>query len=200
MERYTNGARYYPTLSKRIANATELPLSTLPAVEAAGDRKEYLVTVYAFDREGNFLSESEPSMDSSTFKLPAGLALRERGALPRPDRPQANDEPGGPKITIPAKTFERLVKETQRLQNDETLLYFNTAEKLIAGGDTTLARALLAKVKKAGAPGRKEALLGYAFAVEGKCTEAKEQFAAAIAHGGRECVIDRYRARCKPAR
>jgi hypothetical protein len=198
LDRVTRHGRttsYEPAISRRVRAATALALSDLPTTRGGAGSNEYQVTVYAFDRDGRFLSESEHLLDRYRFRLPEGTAFMGREPVAVVPGAAADDATGKEQVRIPAKVFAQLMKETQRKPGDPTRR-LDAAETLIETGEPAAARRVLEKTTDPKLTARKNALLGYAFAVEGKCEEARQRFDAAASEGGRSCVEERYWGKC----
>jgi len=167
---------YHSVAEKRVVGATEYKLSQLNLVpHQGGDNPEYQVKIFAFDDQGNFLSESSDSLDSANFILTDGKQIYDRHA-----RYYAEEN-------IDSKSHHEVRENNKRLDAVKILIQ----DKLYKE-----ATALLGKVSGDTEPGKKDAITGYLLAEQKRCREADQYFAKAKKENPSLCVPECYRKKC----
>lgn len=165
-------------------NTTEhdVPLSDFQLVDApASTASEYAVKVYAFDRHGALLSDSDNRLASRTFVLRGRRvvdtnAVRLLGDLS--DLTQADRE----------DAFERRYRDKKRLAAARTLL----DDQLIEA-----AKILLQRVTSRTLEEERLQVSGMILAAEGHCDEARELLDLANLLRGTECYPDIFTQQCE---
>jgi hypothetical protein len=164
---------HHEVTTRRLKGVTQFPLSKLESVENKEGEKEYQVSVWAFARDGTYLSSSE-EFRNSVFVLKDKEFVREeeRALIPGP---------------LDAKKLETLRANNDRIEAIEVLL----KDDLVGE-----AERLLGKIQGATDLGKKKSITGYLLAKQGKCQEANRLFADALSEAGTNCVPVYYRAKC----
>lgn len=178
IKRKASQISYTPVVKRRITNATQLPLSDLKTVPHEGENLEYQVRIFAFDEQGNFLSESEDVFDSYSIVLADGKEIVEDNFLEM--FVGSGEQPS-------MKDMEEYRNNEQRLEAAKTLI----KDKLF-----NEAHALLDKVQGRSKPGEKDAITGYLLAEQNQCAEAEKYFEKAKQASSNSCVPDCYRKNC----
>jgi len=173
LKRDGNTTYYHEVMTKRLKGITQFPLSKLESVENKDSEKEYQVTVWAFAKDGTFLSSSEKYRDS-VFVLKDKELVRdeERNLIPGP---------------LDAEKLEALRSNNKRIEAIEVLLKDSLINE---------AQRLLGKIQGFTDPGKKKAITGYLLAKQGKCKEANHLFTEALSEASTTCVPEYYRAKC----
>jgi hypothetical protein len=148
---------------RRRLTGTSLPLSSLPQRQKPDNAKpdEYEVEVYAFDRAGTLLTQSEAGYGRA-FQLTGASRLGKEEFL----------SSGGPHPIVISEEYET---NQQRLYH---------ADELLAGNQLEAAREVLERVTKDAPAGRALVLRGKLAALQGDCATATKLFDRAELEGG----------------
>jgi len=164
---------HYVSLLKRLSTETRFPLSSITKKLNNTEESSYAVEVKAYDKNGNFVSESRGWFEYR-FAL-SGHQIQSKREVAGYGNPEARSK------------LERILKNQARRE---------AAELLVEEGLHSEAEALIALITDSPTSADKEALMGYRFASAGQCDEAKRWFAKAINKEGPSCVPERYRVDC----
>ena len=175
VEREGRTTSYHEVATKPVVGATNFPLKQLQVLPSADAKKEYEVSVVAFDEAGNLLSQSE-RFGGGSFVLSDGKQL-----VREPERMPGSEH-------FDPKELQQVHDNNRRIE---------AAAVLLKDGLDKDAERLLGKIQGKVDPGKKAAVTGYLMAVRGRCAEANRLFAQAQAAAGAGCVPDHYRAGCK---
>lgn len=175
IEREGRTTSYHEVATRPVVGATNFPLKQLQVLPSADAKKEYEVSVVAFDEAGNLLSQSE-RFGGGSFVLSDGKQL-----VREPERMPGSEH-------FDPKELQQVHDNNRRIE---------AAAVLLKDGLDKDAERLLGKIQGKVDPGKQAAVTGYLMAVRGRCAEANRLFAQAQAAAGAGCVPDYYRAGCK---
>lgn len=147
-------------------------LADLPKLHEPATAKEYSVTVYAFDANGNVLSQTSPGINRHAFVLEGEIQLARESVY------RSSSKDG-----------------TERLRDMERL---SLVSNLLEYKQLDAARAILEGVSDNAPPGRKAAMQGAIEALSGNCAAAIPLFDRADKEGGIGCAPEKYRGMCPP--
>jgi hypothetical protein len=173
VKREGNTTSYHEVTTRRLKGITQFPLSKLESVANKEGEKEYQVSVWAFAKDGSFLSSSERFRDSV-------FVLKDKELV----RDEERNLISGP---LDAEKLEALRSNNKRIDAIEVLLKDGLLDE---------AGRLLGKIQGFTDPGKKKAITGYLLAKQGKCKEANRLFTEALSEASTTCVPEYYRAKC----
>lgn len=154
-------------------DGSAMDLSRFTLFEDPGATNTYSVNVFAFDDEGNFVSESKHlgrhMFAMSGFKIAGDEVLSELG----------ND--------VSQENYEEFYQNNKKIAAAETLL----EHRLVAE-----AEKLVALITENSRAGKIDALKGYILAIQGNCAQANLHFDKAVKIGGNSCLPQKYRQNC----
>lgn len=174
VEREGRTTSYHEVATKAVVGATNFPLKQLQVLPSADAKKEYEVSVVAFDEAGNLLSQSERFGGGSFVLSDARQLVREQERMPGSEH-------------FDPKQLQQVHDNNRRIE---------AAAVLLKDGMDKEAERLLGKIQGKVDPGKQAAVTGFLMAVRGRCAEANRLFAQAQAENA-GCVPDHYRAGCK---
>lgn len=179
-----NTIHYTPFQHHGVRDRTRLPLKDLAWEDAPGETYEYQVEVFAFDGQGNLLTQSSSRggpNSSKKFKIEGQRLVKTYGT----DWPRAS---GQSNTTEDGFDWMENTEVLQRVSAVKVLI----EEDLLREADTLLERLPGDKME----PGRKTALLGYINAKQGLCWEAERLFKVAKQENPKICISDCYKSEC----
>lgn len=163
------------TLTKRIVQTNELALSELNTLEDDSSAElTYAVDVYAYDAEGQLVSQSRGFSDN-LFKVKGVQIVSDVDYLLSNDGSFATD--------------------TKQFVKNQSLL--EAVEVLLDDGQLEEAKSLLELTNELAPKGKKIALTAYLSALLGDCERASQLIEKAISDGGSQCTKTKYFAACK---
>ena len=165
----------YHNIGDYLVTTSTFPLTELMSVKGSGEQKEYSVQLYAFDEQGDLLSESDTKYGGASFVLTDGNELVKK-------QTQAD---------IRSRKSREQVQEY--VENKKRL----DAVKILIDEDLLdEAEALMAKMTSTKLGVSMDITQGYLAAKRGNCTLANSLFEKAKATSGKACVPVRYQAIC----
>jgi hypothetical protein len=180
MERDGSSTSYFPTAWINTDN-TEIPLDDFPTVSDDPDKKsEYLVRVYAFDKDGKLLTSSGEFVSSQTLVL-KGNSITDTSDFKAIEK-------------IPGLSMDEQLKEMEMRHRDRQRL--KAADTLTEEGLIDAAKIVAERVESKSLEGEKLRTMGLILAAEGNCKEAEIKLQAANKKRGENCFPKLYRERC----
>lgn len=177
VERRDNGVTYSPIVARNVMEATQYSLVNLPSIDDEKEEHEYSVSVFVFDENGAFLSESDRWSQNSVFKI-------------------ANNTKLVPDDIVDILSTGSLPDKEEMLKVFDNRKRLSAVEVLIENGLLDAGESMLDKIDGPTDPGKLEALRGYLHAERNQCEEANRWFDKAVASGGKTCISSRYRSGC----
>ncbi len=180
MERDGTATIYSPTAWVN-TDSTEVPLSNFPTIPDDENKKsEYLVRVYAFDKDNKLLTSSGRFVSHKSLVL-QGYMITNTSDV------QAID-------TTPGLSEDKKIKEMEIRYRDRQRL--KAADTLAEEGLTTAAKTLAERVEAKSLESEKLRTMALILAAEGNCKEAKTKLDTANKKLGKNCSPKLYREHC----
>lgn len=179
LERDTNSVSYHP-VEWFNTSATDVPLQQFTTVsDHSGAEHEYAVQLFAFDKTGRLISQSENRMGEQS------ILLRGRRIVAREDR----NALAGSSPAEYTRQLERRMQDKQRLQAARLLITEDMAES---------AATLLERIDSPSLAAETLTVRGMLLAARGQCDEARELYRSQELKRGQKCYPEFVSQQCGP--
>jgi hypothetical protein len=179
-EKRGSSTRYSP-IAWVNTESHELFMSDFQTVpDNAGTDNEYAVEVYAFDADGELLSESGKFINGRSLLLKGRRVVKTESLFALDGHSDMSPEEMQEK-------FEAEYRDEKRLQ---------AAELLATEGLTDPARTLVERVESKSFELKKLTTMGLILAREGRCEESRQKFEAANKKRGSDCLPELFNKHC----
>ncbi len=183
IRREGNTTYYEKVTSKILFNETSIRLSSLKHARTVKNKKtEYGAEIYAFSEDGTLIAEYSDTYQGGTFLLSDGNMLIED---------KLDDLFNLSSIEDPDE-FEKKMEAISLNERRATAVSVLINEKMLHE-----AELLLDHIDSEYSQGKKEVLLGYIYALKGKCSKSNEMFDKASFVNPDICIPDTYRGNCQ---